>query len=288
MGKNRNRNNNQSSNPLTTQQEATMAITENQDPTDQQQADGEQTQEPQTDSQQPTAEAQESTTVTTLSETPADPQPTASDAPAVQEPSAESEVTSNSKVIDLGTQDAQTPPPEPTANVAPVVNVTTAPVKEAVATNGELDAIFKQMLVNGTSAEKGLVNALESYLRGMAPGTIIDADVGARHQYNLWQALRNVVQSSPDGEFNRLWNMVLAFAHQHRQGVFGDRYVFRFSESWRYDLDELDAFQRLLNLINLTANQAEREKGLRNVDLTRSLDKGFNEHGRARLVSFYK
>lgn len=206
-----------------------------------------------------------------------------------KDPEVKQEVTAAPAVVTEGVQDntvtAQTPPTPPVETpVAPIVKDTET--KPAVAT--ELDVALDKMKTTGTKAEIALVNSLEAYLTGMRPRTVIDPETGARFQHSLWQTLRNVIQNSPEGEFKRLWSIVLAFAHEHENGIFNGRYIMRFAESWRHDLDELDAFQRLLNLINLTANPALREKGLRQVDLTRSLDKGFNEHGRGRLVSFYK
>ena len=277
MSKNRNRNI-QLNTPLVTTKETTMAIN-----------DTEQTQTAQEDVIE---QSQESTTTedsTTVTDDTLQQPETEITAPVeeVAAPVQQAEVTSAPQIQNLGTQEVQAPPPVPVATVAPVVTPTVAKVAEVEQDITELDAAFIKIKASGTAVERALVNTLETYANGMKPGTPIDPDAGARHQSNLWQALRNVVQGSPDGEFKRLWNIVLAFAHQNRNGVFGDRYIFRFSEAWRFDTDELDAFQRLLNLINLTANIGEREKGLRSVDLTRSLDKGFNEHGRARLVSFY-
>lgn len=166
----------------------------------------------------------------------------------------------------------------------------TAPlVKETVKSSlTGFDAQIQALRISGTTHQKNLIQALDLYVDKMHPSQTVSEDEGARHQYNLWRALIFVIDQSPQDEFKKLWNIVLAYFEHYKQTVFHDRYVFRFSEFWQWSDDQLTALQRLINIIKLTSNQEDRAKGLKQVDLNRSLDTGITDIGRQKLVSFYK
>lgn len=221
-------------------------------------------------------------------QTPAQPEATqetgtqdSSSTEQVSEPTAE---TATDVVAETKVETPVAPVPEvPAAKVeAPVVEQATEVVQD------NFEATFDKIAQTGSTHEKALINALKTYVSTMAPGQTMDPDAGASRQYHLWMSLRSVIQAAPEQEFKRLWSIVLAFAEKYKDAAFGERYVMRFAEYWRQDTDELTAFQRLINLIKLTCDPQTREKGLRQVDLTRSLDKGLSEQGRSRIISFYQ
>ncbi len=174
--------------------------------------------------------------------------------------------------------------PEPEKAPAPTAKTTT---DTKVVEQGPLQSALDNIAENGTKAEKNLMFALNAYATAMAPGKPITAEEGSRRQYALLTALRSVIESAPEGEFKRLWNLVLAFAHLHKDGVFDGRYINRFAESWHRSVDELSALQRLINLITITADSETRSNSLKSFDLTRTLEFGFTDSARARLVGFY-
>lgn len=152
----------------------------------------------------------------------------------------------------------------------------------------EIQQLLEVLKESGTVYEKMLVNSMGNYCKKMAPGVPVSNEAGVQEQYLLWTTLRSVIQKAPDEEFKRLWSIVLAIAEDQKDGAFTDSCLFRFSEYWRADLEELTGFQRILNLIKVTSNVESRNKNIRTVDLTRTLDKGINEYGRSRLVSYYQ
>jgi hypothetical protein len=77
------------------------------------------------------------------------------------------------------------------------------------------------------------------------------------------------------------------YVNHYFDTVFNERHAFRFADQWIWDLDELDAYFGLLNLMKLTANPATRVDGLKRVSLQSTLEKGFSEEGRQRITSFY-
>ena len=150
------------------------------------------------------------------------------------------------------------------------------------------EAQIETLRTSGTTHQKNLISALDLYVLNMHPSVVVTEDEGARHQYNLWRALIFIIDQSPQDEFKKLWNIVLAYFEHYKQTVFHDRYVFRFSEFWQWSDDHLTALQRLINIIKLTSNQETRAKGLKQVDLNRSLDTAISDIGRQKLVNFYK
>ena len=174
-------------------------------------------------------------------------------------------------------------PPKVEPKVVVEVQKTTTPEP----TEG-LSVMLAAMRKDGSASQKGLIYALDTYVERMAPGKPMDAETGAKHQHALWKAVQNVIESSPDGEFKRLWSILLAYAEEHKNGVFGDRYLFRFADQWHQSESELTAFQRAMNLVRLTSNPRARAKGLKQVDLQRSLEETFTEQGRARVLGFYQ
>jgi hypothetical protein len=171
--------------------------------------------------------------------------------------------------------------------VAPEVkNLTVAPVVNSAEPN--LEAVFEQMRQTGTVYEKMTMASLDAYKNNMTPGLPVSPDAGARQQYNLWKLLEALVEASPEAEFKKLWSVTLAFIHGNINGVFNDRYVYRFADQWVWGLGELNAFQRLLNLATTTANSATRKNDLRRVSIDKTLAEGFSEKAKQRLGNYYQ
>lgn len=209
---------------------------------------------------------------------------------------AEEQQTSQAPATtDQGTQEAtkavetnQPAPAAPAAQPAP----TPAPAKVVEQTQPVVKQSAFEALVakakQGSVSERNLIVELETYLEAMAPGKPVVPKQGNNSQYRLWINLRNLINNVDDqAQFKQLWNIVLAYFVEYKNGVFHDRYVFRFSEEWDRSLDELNAYQRLINLIKLTADANTRANGLKQIDIDRTLQIGFTDAGRGRLLNFY-
>lgn len=183
------------------------------------------------------------------------------------------------EVVNLG---VQAPPKVSTVQATPAV------VSNTVKTdNSDLAKVQKTVLEEGTRAQKSLIASLDRYLTKMKPGMPVNPDEGARNQYMLWRTIQGVIENSSTEEFKKLWYIVLTYFNNYKTEAFGERYVFRFSEYWVQSEEELKAFQRILNLIILTADSKTRTKSLSQVSIPRTLEEGFSELGRQRILSFY-
>lgn len=210
-----------------------------------------------------------------------------------------------SATIDIA--DEETPvveeSPEPVENIVPVVEEAPIPVKEPVVeetpapivtdkkpieSNDNFDIQIGIIKETGTTRQKYLIDNIESYIETMKPGKPIANETGAKMQFKLWQLIKNIVDSSSNEEFNKLWYIILAYFLRYQKEVFGDRYVFRFSEYWIWSQNDLSGLQRIINLIKVTCDINKMADNIKLVDINRSLEHGFTPEGRQRLISFYK
>ncbi len=184
-------------------------------------------------------------------------------------------------------QAAPAPAPVATPKPAPVAQPTKPAAAPAVTSNNFV-ATVAAIEANGSSFQQALLTALKTYVEEMAPGKRHLPDDAVMKQYTLWVTIRNVINSTPVEEFRNLWSLILAFFLQYGDNVFHERYVFRFTEHWRWSKQELDGFLRILNLIKLTADPKVRAVGLKQIDLNRALVLPITDDGRNRLLNFYK
>ena len=181
----------------------------------------------------------------------------------------------------------QPAPIVPPAPVVPVAPVTPVVQNTVVDTSTPFTARIDEIKEKGTTQEKAVVIAFEAYIAGMKPGVPVAPDRGARHQYAIWKTILSVLENAPKAEFNSLWNIILAYFNNYKDGVFGDRYLFRFSDQWIWSENDLTAMQNIFNLLMLTANPATRKEGLSKVQLEKTLSTGIADEGRDRVNLFY-
>lgn len=178
---------------------------------------------------------------------------------------------SNSKQQSTPTATKPTPAATP-KQTAPVVT----PFSDLVA----------NLVTNGSTSQKYVIGIINSYMNDMAPGIKMTQADGAKHQESLWNLIKNVVNLEPE-EFKKAWAVLLAFFNNYADGVFNDRYVFRFFEVVNLDPASIAGFQNILNLIKLTAEPSTRTASLKQVDLEKTTNKGFTEKAKQNIMSFY-
>src|SRR5690606_18288573 len=116
----------------------------------------------------------------------------------------------------------------------------------------------------------------------------ISDDVGGNAQYQLYNAIYHVIERTPDEEFKKLWNILLAFFNNYKTTVFNGKWVYRWSYNWNWGEEKLDLLQRLLNLMMLTCDPDTRRNELRKVHLVRTVEIVLSEEGRNRIIAFYQ
>lgn len=173
---------------------------------------------------------------------------------------------------------------------APVVEEVKPPVVEDVAPKATVQEEIKEAISANhvDQATSALIHALDTYMTKMAPGVPMDDKTGAANQWGLWKTIHNVIERSTSEEsFKKCWFILLKYFAIEGKTAFSDRYVFRFAPHWTQSTDDLDLFQRILNLLILTANHETRSEKVKEVSLERTFEKGLSEEGRNRLIGFY-
>lgn len=138
------------------------------------------------------------------------------------------------------------------------------------------------------SAMSDIVNYnLNQYVQKMRPGIEMTSVQGALFQKSLWRSLQTMIEKSTDEEFAAVYSSALAIFKENAAGAFNDLYVMRFMSDVQLDKDEIFAFQAIVNLMNKTADAAQRATMLRQVDMSRTLSRSFSESGRQRVLAYY-
>lgn len=104
---------------------------------------------------------------------------------------------------------------------------------------------------------------LISYSEVMDPKNSISSEEGAKWQYNLFSVIRRTFNVSTQEEFNKEWTTILNFFNKHKDGIFNERYMFRFLENWPGSPSEYIAFRDMVFLLIQTADPKVRKSYLR-------------------------
>lgn len=177
----------------------------------------------------------------------------------------------------------------PAVQVQPVATaavVTPTPVKPAAPTLPEIDAIIEKAKAEATTYGKMILDQLKAYIDNMAPKKLISTADTVRWQVQLYRVLSNSVNRLDD-DFFLVWGTILKAFHNQKDGVFHESYVFRAMEHVTLSKEDQAGFQRLLNLVKITANPQGRQAATRQVDFKKTLEFGVNEAGRQKLLNFY-
>jgi hypothetical protein len=134
--------------------------------------------------------------------------------------------------------------------------------------------------------QQAIITAVDMYISVMRPRMPTTIKDGTRGQLDLWQAIYSTIHRN-NTDFNGCWSLWLSYFNHYKDSVFGVRYAFRFFEFMQLPRDQRIAFQRILNLMILTANLATRAQNLKHVDLEATLSVYFNEEDRMKLLNYY-
>lgn len=141
--------------------------------------------------------------------------------------------------------------------------------------------------------DQTLEDALTAYVTELAPSRPVEPVVGARYQVQLWRAIQHVL-ALEGSAFVKQWSALLAFVDANkltsngRPGVFSAGYAFRYFSEVKIGASDRRNFERMLNLITITAERRTRQLALKQVDMKATLS-GFNDEAiRQKLIGFYQ
>jgi hypothetical protein len=177
--------------------------------------------------------------------------------------------------------------PTPQSEITPPVVTNVEIVKEKTKNDLDVPTLLATIRESGTVFEKMTLTGLDIYKKNMAPRVPVDPNDGAKYQNGLWKVLQSVLENAPENEFTKIWSVILIYIHAEQEGVFNDRYLYRFAEHWGWDLDELKTFQRIMHLVTLTADSKTRKENLKKVTITKVIATGFSERAKQRITNYY-
>lgn len=171
---------------------------------------------------------------------------------------------------------------EATRNIEPIV-LKQAPEPVSVITSS--DVVIKAAHADVNAFIQTVVGFLDNYVTVMAPRAIITPKDGARHQFNLYNVLTQIINQTNYNIFKGAFMTLMAYMKKHSNGVFGDKNITRFAEEWPGSSDKLKHNQALLNLLLILANDKERPVN-KYVNLESVFNTGFTEAAKENLTRF--
>lgn len=146
---------------------------------------------------------------------------------------------------------------------------------------------------NGSNEQKTFLAKIEKYISDMTPGKPMSSSVGAIHQKELWDLIKQILNNDPQ-EFANNFRLILAYFYFYgndfgTKNVFSRGYVYRFSKDLTIPKDQINGYHRILNLLILTANpdSTVRKAGIKQVDFERTLAEGFTTAEKNKILGFY-
>lgn len=138
-----------------------------------------------------------------------------------------------------------------------------------------------------TLGMKLLEEGIAEYAAAMAPRKPVNDKDGRMYQVKLWRIIQGVLRS-PAKEFTKNYSRLLSLVNEHRDGVFSDRYIYRWMPELTLPGNDKKNFERILNLLVATADPATRAQGLKQVDLKLIVNGLKDGEHQQRLLEYYK
>lgn len=211
---------------------------------------------------------------------------------ALQEEQVQEEVVAQEELAAFAQEEQVTQEPvveEPLPTPVVKAQPAPAPVVEKLIVKQEdnsFEAKINRLRQSGTAAQKSVIAKMDSYFAQMKPGLPVDPVKGGAHQLAFYMALRQVCETETT-EFREAFKLILEYFRQYKDGALGDRYIFRFTENIQLTNTAMRPFLGLINLLRVAAEAKSREQVLKQVDLTRSLETGFSDQARQRIIQFF-
>jgi hypothetical protein len=175
-------------------------------------------------------------------------------------------------------------PPQATEKTDPTPSGNAKPA--AAQKRSQPAQVSKQHLAQSSSTAKIVIDNLDQYVKAMAPGVAHHNNEGASQQTRLFRTIQTILRQ--DGsDFHALFNTLLNTVNEHRQGVFHERYAFRYFDQLNLTNRERRNFERMLSLMLDTADPKLRTKAAQRVDIGEVMEGFGDNEAQQRVVSFY-
>ena len=178
----------------------------------------------------------------------------------------------------------QTGAAEDKAPTTPVVETKPAEVVKADA---------EQPKASATQTQKGFKPVykveleLTGYAEAMDKKNTMVPEQGGKWQYNLFKAIKSCFAAASQDVFNAEFGTVVNFFQKNKDGIFNEKFIFRFPENWPGSPNEYTQNRRLVYLIIQTADPKTRKKALEQINME-MVAEGMTEAQKQMLFNFYQ
>ena len=127
---------------------------------------------------------------------------------------------------------------------------------------------------------------LIGYAEAMDSKKAVVPEEGGRWQYSLFTSIKSVLNTADQNQFNKEWATILNFFHKNKNGIFNEKFLFRFAEHWTGSTTEYTTARRLLFTLIQTADPETRRTALASIKLD-MVTESLTEAQRVKLLNFY-
>jgi hypothetical protein len=188
------------------------------------------------------------------------------------------------KVTNVGTEDNSTSNQEKVTSPDPVVTKTTEETKTSPEASSALNDLVEKVSADKAAAD--IISGFVNYAEEMKPGRQMSNEAGARHQVSLYRNIQFMVNTGCE-DFNNLFATVLKFVDENSKAAFSARYAFRFTDQMVLNKNDIQGFIRFMNLLTTAAAVKGRNEAIRQIDFNRTLEYGFTDEGKQRILHFF-
>jgi hypothetical protein len=169
-------------------------------------------------------------------------------------------------------------PVAPPVTVTPVPPKAPAPVVKAAETlnAGKAKSPTRIMLEEN----------LNEYLEKMTPGRAHHGNEGELLQLKLYRTIQTILRLE-GSEFTTAFGWLLSVVNSNRQGVFNERYIYRYFDAINLTNPERRNFERVINMLITTCNPATRTLSLKQVDIDATMQGFKSPLMHQRVTAFY-
>lgn len=128
---------------------------------------------------------------------------------------------------------------------------------------------------------------LSGYAEAMDKKNVMVPEQGGKWQMSLFKAIKSCFAAASQEVFNAEFGTVLNFFNKNKDGIFNEKFIFRFPENWPGSPNEYTQNRRLVYLIIQTADPKGRKKALEQINMEKVAE-GMTEPQKQMLFNFYQ
>lgn len=156
-----------------------------------------------------------------------------------------------------------------------------------------VESVTEQPKASTTQNQKGFKPVykteleLTNYAEAMNKNNTIIPEQGGKWQYSLFNIIKSCFEAKTQEEFNREFATILNFFQKNKDGIFNEKFIFRFPENWPGSDVEYTQNRRIIYLIIQTADPKTRKKALEQINME-LVSEGMPEAHKQMLFNFYQ